>query len=98
MERFLDKGYELRIYDRNVRFASIVGANQDYILIRIPSISKLMVDSMDKVQVFGETLVIGNDAEEFRTVSERLRPGRVVVDLVRISTSRIDGGQYDGIC
>jgi len=53
---------------------------------------------MDKVQVFGETLVIGNDAEEFRTVSERLRPGRVVVDLVRISTSRIDGGQYDGIC
>ncbi len=98
VERLLGKGYELRIYDRNVRLASLVGANRDYILNRIPHISKLMVESMDEVLTFGETLVIGNRSEEFRSVPERLRPGQVVVDLVRVSQRRSDVSTYDGIC
>ena len=98
VERLLGKGYELRIYDRNVQLASLVGANRDYILNRIPHISKLMVESMDEVLAFGETLVIGNGSEEFRSVPERLRPGQVVVDLVRVSQRRSDAPTYDGIC
>jgi GDP-mannose 6-dehydrogenase len=98
VERLLGKGYELRIYDRNVRLASLVGANRDYILNRIPHISKLMVESMDEVLAFGETLVIGNGSEEFRSVPERLRPGQVVVDLVRVSQRRSEAPTYDGIC
>jgi GDP-mannose 6-dehydrogenase len=98
VERLLGKGYELRIYDRNVSLASLVGANRDYILNRIPHISKLMVESMDEVLAFGETLVIGNGSEEFRSVPERLRPGQVVVDLVRVSQRRSDVPTYDGIC
>jgi len=98
VERLLGKGYELRIYDRNVSLASLVGANRDYILNRIPHISKLMVETMDEVLAFGETLVIGNGSEEFRSVLERLRPGQVVVDLVRVSQRRSDAPTYDGIC
>ena len=48
IERLVGKGYDLRIYDRNVA-ASLVGANRDFILNRIPHISKLMVDDVDKV-------------------------------------------------
>jgi GDP-mannose 6-dehydrogenase len=99
VERLLGKGYELRIYDRNVRLASLVGANRDYILNRIPHISKLMVESMDEVLAFGETLVIGNGAAEFQGVVDRLRPGQVVVDLVRIAPQqRSNPGRYEGIC
>jgi len=98
VERLLGKGYELRIYDRNVSLASLVGANRDYILNRIPHISKLMVESIDDVLSFAETVVIGNGAEEFRAVPDRLKPGQVVVDLVRISALQSDGAKYDGIC
>jgi GDP-mannose 6-dehydrogenase len=98
VERLLGKGHELRIYDRNVSLASLVGANRDYILNRIPHISNLMVESMDEVLAFGETLVIGNGSEEFRSVPERLRPGQVVVDLVRVSLRRSNAPTYDGIC
>lgn len=99
VERLLGKGYELRIYDRNVSLASLVGANRDYILNRIPHISKLMVETMDEVLAFGETLVIGNGAAEFQGVMERLRPGQVVVDLVRIAPQqRSNPGRYEGIC
>ena len=49
IERLLGKGYDLRIYDKNVNIASLVGANRDFILNRIPHISKLMVDGIDAV-------------------------------------------------
>lgn len=97
IEHLIGKGYELRLYDRNVNLAALTGANQDYILNHIPHISKLMVDNMDAVLEFAETIVIGNGAEEFKTVLERLKPGQQVVDLVRISQQQ-SGAQYDGIC
>ena len=43
IERLIGKGYDLRIYDRNVNIAALVGANRDFILNRIPHISRLMV-------------------------------------------------------
>lgn len=98
IERLLGKGYDVKLYDRNVNIASLVGANRDYILNHIPHISRLMVDSIDKVLTHAETVVIGNGAAEFRAVPERLREGQVLVDLVRISDARSTEGKYDGIC
>ncbi len=97
IEHLLGKGYELKLYDKNVNLAALTGANQDYILNHIPHISKLMVSSMQDVLDFAETIVIGNGAAEFKTVPASLKPGQHIVDLVRISqeTSR---EQYDGIC
>ncbi|MGZ3180891.1 MAG: nucleotide sugar dehydrogenase [Telluria sp.] len=97
IEHLIGKGYDLRLYDRNVKLAALTGANQDYILNRIPHISKLMVDSMDEVLEFAETIVIGNGAEEFKSVLGRIQPEQTVVDLVRIAPQQ-SGAQYDGIC
>jgi GDP-mannose 6-dehydrogenase len=97
IEHLIGKGYELKLYDRNVKLAALTGANQDYILNHIPHISKLMVDSMDEVLEFAETIVIGNGAEEFKQVPGRLRADQQLVDLVRISQQQ-SGRQYDGIC
>jgi GDP-mannose 6-dehydrogenase len=98
IERLLGKGYELRIYDRNVNIASLVGANRDFILNRIPHISRLMVDRVDAVLDFAQTVVIGNKDSEFATVPDRLRDGQLIVDLVRITDHRSNNGKYDGIC
>jgi GDP-mannose 6-dehydrogenase len=97
-ERLIGKGHEIRIYDRNVKLASLVGANRDYILNRIPHISKLMVDSVEDVMSFAETIVIGTGADEFRSVLTKLRPGQVIVDLVRIIDQQSIPDRYDGIC
>ena len=97
IERLLGKGYDLRIYDKNVSIASLVGANRDFILNRIPHVSRLMVDRMEDVMEYAETLVIGNKDPEFRSVPGKVRPGQSVVDFVRIADRRSDNG-YDGIC
>jgi GDP-mannose 6-dehydrogenase len=97
-ERLIGKGYELRIYDRNVSLASIHGANRDYILNHIPHISRLMVDSIGEVLDHAGTIVIGNADPDFREVPKLLADGQTVIDLVRIADSRSVSGVYEGIC
>ena len=98
IERLIGKGYDLRIYDRNVSLAALTGANRDYILNMIPHISRLMVDSIDAVLDHAEVLVVGNSATEFRDALARARPDQAVVDLVRIIPSSTTEAEYDGIC
>ena len=98
IERLLGKGYDIRLYDKNVNIASLVGANKDYILNHIPHISKLMVDNIDDVLTHAETIVIGNGAKEFHDVPNKLKSGQIIVDLVRITKNRSEAGKYDGIC
>jgi GDP-mannose 6-dehydrogenase len=97
-ERLIGKGYDLRVYDGNVRLASIHGANRDYILNHIPHISRLMTRSIDEVLDHADTIVIGNAAPEFRDVPKRLNGGQTVIDFVRVTESRSVSGVYEGIC
>jgi GDP-mannose 6-dehydrogenase len=98
IERLLGKGYDLRIYDKNVNIASLVGANRDFILNRVPHIARLMVDRIDAILEHSQTIVIGNKDPDFADVPNRLRDGQSIVDLVRISDQRSGDGKYDGIC
>lgn len=97
IEFLLGKGYELRIYDRDVRLAALTGANRDFLLNHIPHISRLMVDSIEAVTEFADVLVIGNRANEFRNIPDTLKTGQHLIDLVRIGERKSDG-QYEGIC
>jgi GDP-mannose 6-dehydrogenase len=97
-ERLIGKGYDLRVYDRNVSLAALHGANRDYILNRIPHISRLMVPTIDEVLAHAETIVIGNAAPEFAEVPKRIGDGQTVIDFVRVCDSRTVLGVYEGLC
>jgi GDP-mannose 6-dehydrogenase len=98
IERLIGKGYDLRIFDKNVNLASLVGANKDFILNRIPHISRLMVNGIEAVLSHGQTVVIGNKDADFMRVPERLHADQRLVDFVRITERRSENGKYDGIC
>ena len=85
IERLIGKGYDLRIYDRNVNLAALVGANRDFILNRIPHISRLMVSTADEVLAHAQTVVVGNRDPEFSQIHEKLREDQSLVDFVRIT-------------
>lgn len=98
IERLIGRGYDVRLFDRNVNLASLIGANKDYILNLIPHISKLMVNSIDEILDHAETIVIGNGDKEFASVIERRKKEQVVVDLVRITGAVAGQENYEGIC
>ncbi len=98
-ETLLGKGYELKIYDRDVSLARLTGANKEYIEKEIPHLSCLLRKSLDEVIKFADILVIGNNNPEFADILEKRRPDQIVVDLVRMLPD--DGraqSHYVGIC
>jgi len=97
-ERLIGKGFDLRVYDRNVSLAAVHGANRDYILNKIPHISRLMVPTIEEVLAHSQTLVIGNASAEFADVPRRIAEHQTVIDFVRVSGSRSVAGVYEGIC
>jgi GDP-mannose 6-dehydrogenase len=98
IERLVGKGYDLRIYDKNVQLAKLVGANRDFVLNRIPHIAALMVDDIGAILEHGRTIVIGNKDPEFRTIPGRLQDGQCIVDFVRMENYGNKNGKYECIC
>ncbi len=98
VETLIGKGYEIRIYDRNVNLAKLMGANKAYIEQHIKHISDLFVDSVDEILETSECIVIGNADPEFTDIPGRVRPDQVVVDFVRVNRELISADNYQGIC
>src|SRR5215207_4549550 len=98
-EALLGKGYALRIYDRNVSIARLVGANREYIEHQIPHLSSLLCDTVDEVIDASDVIVVGNASPEFTDAVTRCRPEQTVIDLVRLPIDRSAvAAKYEGIC
>ncbi len=99
VERLLGKGIDLAIYDREVSQAKLIGSNKDFIEREIPHVWTLFRPTVADVLSHAETVIIGNGSAEFRGIEPQLRPGQLVVDLVRaFGARRSDGSTYEGIC
>lgn len=96
VERLLGKGYDLRIYDRNVSLASLMGANREYIFRHIPHIAKLLAPTLDEVVQHGEILVISHNSPEFEAAVRNPRAGQLVIDYARVPGDGLSEA-YDGI-
>lgn len=98
IEYLLGKGYDLKIYDKNVEIAALVGANRDYLLNAIPHIYELLEDNMEHVLQHADVVVIGNKDPEFSNVLIPNSSNYKVVDLVRIHEKARSNAIYEGIC
>jgi GDP-mannose 6-dehydrogenase len=99
VEALLGKGYDVRIYDRNVHLAKLFGANKEYINNKIPHISNLMVENIGDILEHSELLIIGNKNKEFEEAIKFLDDRYIIIDLVRILTDTASvKSNYDGIC
>jgi GDP-mannose 6-dehydrogenase len=89
VETLIGKGYDIRILDRNVSIARLVGANRFYIEEEIPHIAALMCENLEALLTHAEVLVIGNASEEAALALAAVSPNHVVVDLTRGAVQRL---------
>ena len=97
-ETLLGKGLTLKIYDRNVSLARLVGSNRAYIDQQIPHLSALLCNTIDEVVSHSEVIVIGNASPEFAEVVPKCRQDQIVIDLVRVPLDASFSADYRGIC
>ncbi len=98
-EALLGKGVSLKIYDKNVSMAKLVGANKDYIVKQIPHLSSLLCNTIDEVIEGSEVVVVGNQSPEFAQAVMDCRADQIVIDLVRLPIyGSLVKADYRGIC
>jgi len=98
VEALLGKGFDLKIYDRHVSVARLVGANKEYIETTVPHIASLMCDDIDEVIDHADVVVIGNADPEFAGIAAGHGADTVVIDLVRVGEPADGFGPgYQGI-
>jgi GDP-mannose 6-dehydrogenase len=98
-ETLLGKGYDVRIFDRNVLMARLTGANKAYIDEQIPHLAALMCGTPEALLAHAELIVVGNGAPEFAETLQQTRPEQLVLDLVRVSVDQSTvPAQYHGLC
>jgi GDP-mannose 6-dehydrogenase len=98
-EALLGKGVSLKIYDKNVSLARLVGANKEYIETQIPHLSSLLCDTIEEVIDESEVIVVGNQSPEFPDALARTRADQIVIDLVRLPIyGALLPADYRGIC
>ncbi len=86
VETLIGKGCEVKILDRHVSMARIMGANRRYIEEEIPHIASVLCTEYDELLNHAQVLVVGNDGEDTRQVLEIASPQLTIVDLTRSVT------------
>ena len=91
VETLIGKGCDVRILDRNVAMARLLGANRRYIEEEIPHIASLMCSGVEALLAHAQVLVIGSVGEDAAETLAAASDEHIVVDLTR-GAARRDGG------
>ena len=98
-EKLLGKGYDLRIYDRFVQVARLMGSNRSYIDREIPHLERLMVISPEAALSGAKVAIIGHVAPEDRPALFAGLSGHTVIDLAGLAgLAEHPGITYEGLC
>ena len=96
VESLLGKGFEIRIYDKNVKVSELTGTNKDFIMAKIPHLQHFVTDDLEAVCRESDVLVVTNKEAEFIDVLKKY-PNKTIVDLVRQWKEVDYDGRYEGL-
>lgn len=96
VETLLGKGFNIRIYDKNVKISELTGTNKDFIMAKIPHLQHFVTDNLQSVIEGSDVLVVTNKEKEFADILQNY-PGKIIIDLVRAWKDVDYAGVYEGL-
>lgn len=97
IERLIGKGCDVRVFDKNVSVARLVGANKAYLMNAIPHVTQLMVSSLDEIVEHSEIIIATNRAPEYEPIVTAMRADQILLDMARLPNVDTATGKVDGI-
>ena len=98
VERLLGKGYDVKIYDKNVNLSRLMGKNKEYIYNKLPQINNLLMEDLEEFINSAEILVVVNKDNDIEELLSADLSNVQIIDLVRIIEENIIVTNYEGIC
>lgn len=96
-ETLIGKGYDVKIYDKNVNLSKLNGANLDYIDVHIPHLSKLMVNHLGEMIDNVDVIIVNNRESEYIDVLLETESSAIIIDMVRLPEPIRQRKNYVGI-
>jgi GDP-mannose 6-dehydrogenase len=97
IERLLGKGYDLQIYDRHVHLSRLVGANREYILQKIPFISRFISDDLETVLAHADVIIVVNKEPGLKERLLALPANKPIYDLANLGLKRTQVLKRNGL-
>ena len=97
VKRLLGEGCEVKIYDKAVQQARLVGTNLAYIQSNLPHFEALLTEEPQQALVGAEMVVVTYSSPEFRQVLLELPKATRVLDLAGVFTEPVTELDYQGI-
>ncbi len=99
VETLNGKGLKVKIFDNNVSLSKIIGGNKAFIEQILPHISGMLCDSMEEVVQDSDVIVVSHDLKDGGDqLIGLLKPDQLVIDLVKLTSSKSFPAAYEGIC
>lgn len=96
VEILLGRGFDVRIYDKNIQMARLTGKNKEYIERRIPHLSHLLTENLDQLVSDSDVIVVNNKESDFQEGLKKAK-NKVIVDMVRLDACIRNANTYIGI-
>ncbi len=96
IEILLGKGFNIKIYDKNVRMSQLTGTNKEFIDEHIPHLTQLLVDNPAELISESDIIIITTKEKEFDDILKD-NEDKQIIDLVYLSAEIQQKGNYYGI-
>jgi GDP-mannose 6-dehydrogenase len=97
-ERLIGKGFDLRIFDPNFSYDSIVGRNRRFIQTALPHVASLIATSLEDALAHGQTIIVGHKTPAFAGLQSLVGVHHRIVDLASGAVELAENNNYEGIC
>jgi GDP-mannose 6-dehydrogenase len=98
VETLLGKGFDVKIYDKNISLSRLIGANREFILQHIPLISRFISEEASDVIRNSDLIVVVNNEAGVGELLSQLPKDKPILDLVNIDfPCRAEFLNYTGI-
>jgi GDP-mannose 6-dehydrogenase len=82
IESLLGRGYDIKVFDENVALSMLVGQNKSYIMEKLPHIGRMLIDDLNELVTWSETIVITNNCTNLSKLN--LSIDKSIIDLIKI--------------
>lgn len=98
VESLIGKGFDIEIYDENIKIARLTGKNKEFIDQKIPHLTELLSQtSLQETIKSADVIVLSNKEEQFITELKNIS-NKIIIDLVGLNESLIkENNTYSGI-
>ena len=98
-ERLIGRGWDLRIFDRHVQTARLVGSNRAYIEGELPHLDRILCPTVEEALEEAPIIVVGHIEGDDLAALQGALTGQIVIDLVGIAAlEALPGITYQGLC